>query len=416
MSRSTSGGRFVHSPDTTDVRVCGVATLEGAFLELENSWVALAFIARAARLCVLMTLRPFFAAILVSVLSAETLLAEVVHVRDYQSSEPRDRGVLFAFAVTPDQDALSFVAKGDGRWRLTRIHGWLEKKPTDQSIDIPGWPVKKATANDPEFLSFLDIDLFVTADGRYAVCVAAGHWAFKGQRGGRSDNLVSVVDLRAFGVTKTIRTSEVGQESWQPYMNPSGPLAIIAETSPRSNTAAVAIGINGAPVSQVPPQKLKLVLLGLPGLSVQGECRYSEERRGEARTVEDEDGGCDAILGHLSDSPVSLRQYLDSLEDSHGFPLHRPALRKPCPATGVTRDRRFEKESCEKFHLSLWNRNYVRDKLTENVLSLETGKQVGTVEEATNNTVQSRFADQNGHYYLLVIEGGTKLKVYEIKA
>jgi hypothetical protein len=46
---------------------------------------------------------------------------------------------------------------------------------------------------------------------------------------------------------------------------------------------------------------------------------------------------------------------------------------------------------------------------------VETGQQVGAVEETTHNSVQSRFADRNGHYYLLVMEGGTRLKVYEIK-
>jgi hypothetical protein len=72
-------------------------------------------------------------------LVAAPLRAEVIHVRDYSSHEPRDRGVVFTLAVTQDQDVLSFVAKLDGNWRLTRIRGWLEKKPAEQTIDVPGW-------------------------------------------------------------------------------------------------------------------------------------------------------------------------------------------------------------------------------------------------------------------------------------
>lgn len=49
----------------------------------------------------------------------------------------------------------------------------LIKNPTDQTVEMPGLPVpeKKLTTNDTEFLSFLEVGLFVTADGRYAVCV-----------------------------------------------------------------------------------------------------------------------------------------------------------------------------------------------------------------------------------------------------
>jgi hypothetical protein len=83
--------------------------------------------------------RPLTTIMLVSFLGSRLLRAEAVHVRDYGTHEPTDRHVLFAMAVTADQDVLSFVAKADGKWRLTRIHGWLEKRPTEQTIDIPGW-------------------------------------------------------------------------------------------------------------------------------------------------------------------------------------------------------------------------------------------------------------------------------------
>ena len=69
---------------------------------------------------------------------AASLHAEVKHVRTYMTREPRDRRVLFAMAVTPGGDVLSFVGKKDGKWRLTRIQNWWDKSASDQTIDVPG--------------------------------------------------------------------------------------------------------------------------------------------------------------------------------------------------------------------------------------------------------------------------------------
>src|SRR5579871_2708796 len=144
---------------------------------------------------------------LVGALAASCVLADVVHVRDYQTHEPAERNVRFALAVTPEQDVLSFVIRRSGNWRLTRIQGWLDKAPSEQTISIPGWP--------PEPLGHLENDLFVTADGGYAICVAG----VVGPRGGHSDKLISVVDLRRFAVTKTVHASDFGAELWNVYQS-----------------------------------------------------------------------------------------------------------------------------------------------------------------------------------------------------
>lgn len=193
------------------------------------------------------------------------LTAEVTHVRDYRTQEPTDKNVLFAMAVTPDGDALSLVAKASGRWRLTRIHGWVDKKPSEQTIDIPGWPAERDAAKAPVLLN---ANLFVTADGRYAVCAAHGAWVGRG-----GDDLVSVVDLHTFGIVKTIRTSEVGQENRTLFVDPYGHLVLHASTSiGRSSLAPSTIGLNGLPTSRVPQQESTLVVLALPDLGIQGQC------------------------------------------------------------------------------------------------------------------------------------------------
>jgi hypothetical protein len=118
-----------------------------------------------------MSLRLLLAVMLVAPHFAPRAFAEVVHVRDYQSPEPTDQNVLFAFAVTPGQDAISLVPKRDGKWRLTRIRGWFEKNPRAQTIDVPGWQIQKTPSpNVQEVLENIAVGLFVTPDGKYAVC------------------------------------------------------------------------------------------------------------------------------------------------------------------------------------------------------------------------------------------------------
>jgi hypothetical protein len=45
---------------------------------------------------------------------------------------------------------------------------------------------------------------------------------------------------------------------------------------------------------------------------------------------------------------------------------------------------------------------------------VKTGHQLGSVEESVSDTVESRFASNDGRDYLLVMEGGWRLKVYAI--
>jgi hypothetical protein len=136
--------------------------------------------------------------LLVAILLAGSLLnAQMALVREYNLHTPRDRNSVFAMAVTPEQDVLSFVAKPDGKWLLTRVRNWLDFTPTEQTIDVPAWSrTDLAAAFGPVLL-----DLFVTPDGRFVICVASAKW-------GRNqklswDSLISVVDLQRFEVVTT---------------------------------------------------------------------------------------------------------------------------------------------------------------------------------------------------------------------
>jgi hypothetical protein len=53
-------------------------------------------------------------------------------------------------------------------------------------------------------------------------------------------------------------------------------------------------------------------------------------------------------------------------------------------------------------------------KAWEDVFLVSTGKKVGTVNKTIRDSDNSRFAEKNGRNYLLLMQGGTKLNVYEL--
>ena len=86
----------------------------------------------------------------------------------------------------------------------------------------------------------------------------------------------------------------------------------------------------------------------------------------------------------------------------------------PCRSAGVTRDGLFRWESCQTMGHSFFLESPAIIDRHENIFSTKTGAQIGVIKETTRDTVNSRFAEQNGRDYLLVMEGGTQLKVYGI--
>lgn len=258
------------------------------------------------------------------VIGGTSLLAEVKQVRTYRTHEPNDRNVVFAMAVTPDQDLLSFFGKSDGKWRLTRVRNWLDKSPLEQTMEVPG--IKAGTS-----LDFTSLDLLVTPDGRFATCVATILKKVEGQRGGTFDNLVSIVDLRTFQIVSTVHEEGTGEHS---------------------------VDVSGHLILEEPVSK------GKPARVV----RQGENYR-------------------------------------YGY---------PCGSAAVTRDGLFRLESCQTMgHTFFWAYPTVTNR-HENIYSMKTGALVGVVKETTRDTVSAGLAEVNGRDYLLVVEGGTQLKVYEI--
>jgi hypothetical protein len=313
------------------------------------------------------------------------LNAEVKQVQDYHFPEPGDRHRLFSMAVTPNQDVLSFVARDDGKWRLTRLKGWLDKAPVEEVIDVPGWAWR---TEDWAHLIAANVDVLVTPDENFVVCVAAAIWTTPGPE---PDDFVSLVDLRRFRVLRTMHTSKLPGESQQYYLDRAGRLILRASRQLPGGPGT--LPFNGG-------YEINLKLLRLPDLVVSDQCKYSESGN-RAAMRRDGELDCDGFLVRAPNHPASLQEFLDGLQNSF------------VSDDRISHDGLFRREVFKDSHRN-WRGDPVVTKLREDIFARGTGKLAGSVKLTTRIPVDARFAKLNGRNFLLVVEGGIRLKAYEI--
>jgi hypothetical protein len=217
--------------------------------------------------------------------------AEVTLVREYFLKPPRDKRILFAMAVTPGQDILSFIASDENRWRLARVYRWLDKQPIEESLAVPG-----LGRGDGEVWAGLSSTLLLSPDGKFAVCIASGaHRAAAYER----QELVSVVDLAQFKVVVTVRPSTLPQlvGTYRSFdLDRGGHLVVNAVTSSRSDGRF--------------HYRHQLAMLALPGLDVVDGCEYSEWSTGVLGSGShlESEGACAGLVKNAGVG--SLQEYL----------------------------------------------------------------------------------------------------------
>jgi hypothetical protein len=370
----------------------------------------------------------WFLLLLFAFATASLVGAGISQVRTYQLREPRDIGVLFAMAITPEQDVLSLIPKRNGTWRLTRVRGWLDREPVEQTIDIPGIEVPRQVSESGSRLTLLQMSLLVTTDGRFAISIANGVW--HGSAGtSTSDDVVSVVDLDAFRVVKTPRGPTLSQEpakggngairTREYALDHAGRLVVRTNTSLRSPTSYCDTATKrtvrvSTTEFEWNKSEIDLQLLTLPDLTNAGECHYREALHCGGNSRDDRSGACADMLRRTQGDSISLSDFLNVFSSFYELRLKDP-LKHRCPTTGITRNGRFEKESCFGFPTrTFWGNPGKPSEYRENILSLKTGQQVGTINELGKESVLSQFADRDGRDYLIVIDSGTRLKIYLI--
>ncbi len=274
-------------------------------------------------------------AVLLLLLAASSLRAQVKEVRTYRTHEPRDRNVFLGMAVTPSGDVLSLVPKKDGKWRLTRIRNWLEKAPQQQTIEVPV---------DLSRVRHAYPSMFVRQDGRFAVSVASG-----------STNVISAIDLASFAVVDTAQ-----QE---------GVLEFATDRSGRLVSRQVIANQAGT------ARQVALKFFTIPSFAPDGSCQFQEVLRGTAWTPLDADCG------------AGLASLVDGLDP----PRQKDLPATPNCATLTSPDGTYRAESCNTFHNGFFDRMEVTDQHA-NIFSAATGALIGTIKETTHDTVNSRFA------------------------
>jgi hypothetical protein len=300
-------------------------------------------------------------------------------------------------AVTPEQDVLSFVA-ADGNWRLSRVRGWLDREPVEQTIFVPGLSL----GNPKQWLAPLSAELHVTADGRYVVCVA---YSFRRPSEGGDAEVRSVINLREFKVLTTVHVSDL------PWFAARGVsvkfdkaehvLLRATQQAPRQPGDDPSEGRN----------EIDLGVFAVPDLKAIDRCHYSEWIRNGAVLRRDSGKDCVELLASAPLGSISLDEFLSGLQDGNETQQQCPQPTFGC-SRHVSPDGRLESENVVMVH-----RGFSHPEVTEsgeNIFSVKTGKQLGSIRETLSDSVDSRFASKNGRDYLLVMEGGSRLRVYEI--
>jgi hypothetical protein len=209
------------------------------------------------------------------------------------------------------------------------------------------------------------------------------------------------VDLRQFKVMKTAHPPASRDEIRQYSIDSAGHLVLRA-SKPLPGPAGMSPSFG---------RDVRIVLLNLPDLTMGEQCHYSEWMGGGKVIRREGERDCDALLSHTPGGPKPLSAFLDQLRDGYE-PRPKELPRWACSAA-ISNDGRFRREICDDLHRNWWGTPVVT-KAWEDVFSVNTGKKIGTVNKTTRDSDSSRFAEKNGRSYLLLMQGGTQLKVYEL--
>jgi len=324
-------------------------------------------------------------------LPAGSLRAELIEIRHFKLKSGVPDQAYSVMSVTPDQDLLVFGAQSDGQWKLTRVRSWADKQPLQETITVPG-----VAWNSFKGMFFVTPNVLVTPDGRYAVCLASSS-RFQGFGPGSMtiEDVVSVVDLRAFALVKTA--------------HPPGPRDTI-NTWSMDNAGSVVFEATALDSNTNSGMAMDLWMLSVPELAVAAHCRYVKRSSGtlpERPLRLDASHDCDTLLAKSGTGTRSLQEYFDSIPDQAGF-LKRTRI-QDSPFMIGSPDGRFvlEAQGCPIQHL--FGRVRSVDAM-ENVVLRSPRTPVGEI--SCKNA--ARFAVVNGRDYLLLMENNTEVKVYEV--
>jgi hypothetical protein len=330
--------------------------------------------------------------------------AQVVKVRDFNISERQDHHALFAMAVTPAGDVLSLIARDTGDWELHRIRDWDVGPVASDKLLLQGYFSRR----DEKDLESVKAAVFVTKDGNYAICVGGARWLKRpnylflkgrGVKGtAHADDVVAVVDLLTFKIVATSHTADLGLlEFHQSIKLDSEDRVFIDSTS------------SGKPEHGV------FMRLSVPSLTIGPKCTYariydSAVQWHREATAED---ACEAALG----GAINLEQYYQREFPRFELPaVCRGSAAEFCHWAGrFSVDGKYGLAERADGHERVLFPGWVFTHHAYLVFSAASRSDIGEVKVPPDVSAAGLLAYHAGRDYLLLLQDGTHLTVYELR-
>lgn len=335
--------------------------------------------------------------------------AQATKAKDLDFSPHRDRRVLFDMAITLNKDVLSFVAKDGGAWELYHASDWLDQKPSIKSFFIPGFFSKKDYKRDGKPMETMGAQVFAW-DGKYAVCVGSAMWLKRAR--GRAvgapigDEVIAVVDLDSSKIVATTNTADLDLFGARGVtLDEDGFLRIDSLSYGKVRQGA-------------------FIRLSIPALKPGPRCAYDwiadspTKQHLQATTPKQ----CSDTIGSRS-----LADYLS--EGQRQYPANQ-TVRRPrtlgskvcennqsefCRWPGeFTADGRFGVALRTEGHDNFWG-SWIVTSNSYIIFSTSRRADIAEIKEPTNDSFRSALTSMGGRDYLLVLQSGTHLTVYELQ-
>lgn len=325
--------------------------------------------------------------------------AQVTKVTELDLDAHRDRRVLFDMAVTPRGEVLSFVAKDSGKWELFFANNWLDQKARITKVVIPGFFSKKDYNRDGKPMETMGARVFATREGKYAVCVGSAMWLkrVRGRAVGPpiGDEVIAVVDLSSSKVVATTDTADLDLFGARGVtLDEDGFLRIDSLSYGKVRQGA-------------------FIRLSIPSLTRGVRCAYdliadstTQEHPQATTPIE-----CNEIIGSRS-----LADYLNEGQRRAVKPkVCENNQSEFCRWPGeLTRDGQFGVALRREGHDNFWG-SWVVTSNSYIIFSTSRRADIGKIKEPNNDSFQDALTSVDGRDYLLVLQSGTHLTVYELQ-
>lgn len=342
--------------------------------------------------------------IVVLICTSSKGFAELRELKTLSLGQDKARRTVFNRIGVSDKSAMVVSALGDlfvfsstpnGNLELSRIRNWSGAKSEISHLRLPDL----FTPNDRHKFDRVDVQLLLTPDGRYVVCIGSAERIKTGRGNSEynsaSENVITVVHVESFTIGQTGRTSDLGLSKVRGYRL----------------TSDGRIFVDG--VAHPPKSDRVLVQLDLPSLQASPKCDYNgpDSKQGEdAGRIPVTNESCAQAL-----SPSSFEQSLapgPSLALS-GFTCGKVPERL-CPQPDhISPDQRFGIGIRAEGHDSMLRRWVWRGRAVV-AFSAHTRSEIGEI-DLTRNNVELQLSSFAGKDYLLLLWPGSGLTVYELR-